>query len=248
MIENSIQCAEFYKNRFFIASKHSLLYPDYDAILPEYKENIEHWSEHIPELFRRKKQDAFEALLKIDKINELLKAFIECVDPIEACYIAEEFCCDFGRSFRLPEIFDENFYYAAKSFKEMVGRLRDDGILDNFIFLKKHLLSEVNSYLNGLQNRVIDENTIHKIEFRYNPITFNFIDLSNSLHINSDKEQFKDYSKFDKAVEGILIFSWKFGLTVARTGSVQMNEACIGDLMEKVYALKYYEDEEITGD
>jgi len=75
-IENSIQCAEFYKNRFFIASRHSSLNPDFDAILPDYKEKIEHWSGNIPELFKKQKQEAFDALLIIEEIHEFLKKFM----------------------------------------------------------------------------------------------------------------------------------------------------------------------------
>ena len=246
-IENSIQCAEFYKNRFFIASRLPSLNPNFDAILPEYKENIEHWSGNIPELFKHQKQDAFDTLLTIDKIHELLKSFIECLDPIEACYIAEKFYHDFGGSIRLPEVFNKDFYYGARNFKEMVDSLRNDGILDNYISLRKYLSDEINLYFKSYSNKDIDKNTIHKIELRYDPITFEYRGLSNSMHIISDRDHFKDYSKFDKAEEGVLIYSWKLGLSVAHNGSVQMNEYCMNKLMEKVYALKYYEGEEITG-
>jgi hypothetical protein len=166
-IENSIQCAEFYKNRFFIASKLPLFNPDFNAILPEYKENIEHWSGNIPELFKQKKQDAFDTLLTIDNIHELLKKIIECVDPIEFCYIAEKFYHDFGGSIRLPEVFNKDFYYGAKNFKEMVDSLRNDGILDNYISLRKYITNEINLFFKSYSNNDIDKNAIHKIKFQY---------------------------------------------------------------------------------
>lgn len=246
-IEKSIQCAEFYKNRFFIASRLSSFNPDFDAILPDYKENIEHWYGNIPELFKKQKQDAFEALLTIEEIHELLKRFIECIDPIEACYIAEKFYHNFGRSIPLPEVFSKDFYYGAKNFKEMVDNMRNDGLLDNYISLRKYITDEINSFLKSYSTMDIGSNTIHEIRFQYDPISFEFRNLSNSISIIPEKDLFKEFSKFEVAKEGIFIYSWKLGLTVGHYGYVKMNDSCINDIMEKVYALKYYEGEEITG-
>lgn len=246
-IEHSIQCSEFYKNRFFIASRLPSFNPDFDAILPDYKENIEHWSGNIPELFKKQKQDAFETLLTIEKIHELLKEFIECVDPIEACCIAEKFYHNFGGSIPLPEVFSEDFYYGAKNFKEIVDNMRNDGILDNYISLKKYITDEINLFLKNYSIKDIEKNAIHKIKFQYDPITFEFRDLSNSISIIPDEDLFTKFSKFDLAEEGVIIYSWKLWLSVDHYGYVKMNECCITELMEKVYALKFYEGEEITG-
>ena len=246
-IENSIQCAEFYKNRFFIASRLTSLNPDFDAILPDYKEKIEHWSGNIPELFKKQKQEAFEALLTIEEIHEFLKGFIESIDPIEACYIAERFYHHFGRSIPLPEIFSKDFYCGAKNFKEMVDNMRNDGILDNYISAKKCITDEINLFLKDYSTRDIESNTIHEIRFQYDPISFEYRSISNSLSSIPEKKLFKEFSKFDGAKEGIIIYSWKLGITVDHDGYVKMNDCCIDDIMEKVYALKYYEGEEITG-
>jgi hypothetical protein len=246
-IENSIECAEFYKNRFFIASRLLSLNPDFDAILPAYKEEIEHWSGNIPELFKKQKQEAFEALLTIEEIHAFLKGFIESIDPIEACYIAERFCHHFGRSIPLPEIFSKDFYYGAKNFKEMVDNMRNDGILDNYISARKCITDKINSFLKDYSTRDIESNTIHEIRFQYNPISFEFRNISNSMSTIPEKKLFKDFSKFEGAKEGIIIYSWKLGITVDQDGYVKMNDCCINDIMEKVYALKYYEGEEIIG-
>jgi hypothetical protein len=219
-IENSIQCAEFYKNRFFIASRLSSLNPDFDAILPDYKEEIEHWSGNIPELFKNQKQEAFDVLLIIEDIHELLKKFIESIDPIESCYIAERLYHHFGTSIPLPEVFSEDFYYGAKNFKEMV---------DNYSTID------------------IETNTIHEITFQYDPISFEFRNISNSISSIPEKELFKKFSKFVGAKEGNIIYSWKLRITADHYGYVKINDCCINDIMEKVYALKYYEGEEITG-
>lgn len=246
-IENSIQCAEFYKNRFFIASRLSSLNPDFDAILPDYKEKIEHWSGNIPELFKKQKQEAFDVLLIIEEIHELLKKFIESMDPIEACYIAERLYHHFGTSIPLPEVFSEDFYCGAKNFKEMVDNMRDDGILDNYISARKCITDEINSFLKDYSNIDIETNTIHEITFQYDPISFEFGNISNSISNIPEKELFKEFSKFVGAKEGNIIFSWKLGITADHYGYVKINDCCINDIMEKVYALKYYEGEEITG-
>jgi len=136
-METSIQCAEFYKNRRFVFSRLSSVNPDFDAILPEYKEDIEHWFGDIPDLFKNQKKEAFDVMLEIEEIHEILKEFVESTDPIEACYIAEGLHHHFGTSIRIPEIFDKDFYYAANNLKEMVDNMRNDGALDNYISARK---------------------------------------------------------------------------------------------------------------
>ena len=243
-MEYSIQCAEFYKNRSFIYSRLSSVAPNFNAILPEYKEDIENWLGDIPEIFKSQKEKAFNTISEIEEIHELLKNFVESIDPIEACYLAEELD-GIGNSFHLPEIFDSNFYYVAKNLKEMVDNMRSDGALDNYISTRKIISSKINSFLQGYSIADIDNNTIHKIKIEYNPYDFSFIDITNSILHLCKNELYKVFLNIINAKEGYIVLSWKIGITVKNNHLVRMNDACLHAIMEKIYALKYYEGEEI---
>ncbi len=244
-MEALIQCAEFYKNRNFVFSRLSSMAPDFDAILPEYKEGIEHRFGDIPDLFKNQKKEAFKAMLEIEEIHKLLREFVESIDPIEACYIAEGLNHRFGISISMPEVFNKDFYYGAKNLKEMVDNMRNDGTLDNYISARKYITSEIHSFLQNYSIDKIDRNTIHEITIKYNPANFTFIDISNSMSYIPEEELYKEFSKVVEAKEGSIILSWKIGLQVNNDGYIRMNDCCMNDIMERIYNLKYCEGNEI---
>lgn len=240
-IESSIQCAEFYKNRLYVFYKTSSVSPDFDAILPEYKEDIEHWFGTIPEVFKDQKRKVFDVMLKIEEVHSLFVNFLESIDPIEACYVLEKLEHQFGASITLPEVFSKDFYYGAKNHKEMVENMLNNGALDNYISAKKSIINEINVFFQDLSKVEIDNNTIHRISVEYDPDNFKFIRLLNSLSQITEKEVYREFSKFLEAKEGRIVLSWKVGLQFNNDGYVSMNDCCINDIMEKIYALKYYE-------
>lgn len=244
-IESSIQCAEFYKNRFFLFSKLSSAQPDFDAILPDFKENIDHRCGEIPEIFKTLKKEAFNTMTEIEAVHALLKMFVQSVDPIEACDTSEKLYYRFGNSISLPDVHDPDFYYGMKNFKEMVDNMRSDGILDHYIEIRESIAMSANSFLRDCALDEIDNNTVHRIEIEYSPDDFTLIDIRNSLVHIRDNELHKDFSKINHAREGSIVLSWKIGPQVKRDRSVQMNDCCLLDMMEKLYALKYYKDEDI---
>ncbi len=244
-IENSIQCAEFYKNRFYVFHRLPSLEPDFDAILPEYKENIEHWFGTVPEVLKEQKQKAFKVVLKVEKAHQLYTDFLESIDPLEACCIAEKIEHEFGGSINLPEVFSKDFYCGAKNHKEMVDNLRDDSALDNYISAKKSIINEIDVFLQGLQNTNIGKDAIHEIALKYNPINLEYIYLSNRLLQIQEEKGHESFSKFLVAQEGHIVLSWKIGLQFFHNDYISMNEFCINEIMEKIYALKYYEGHEI---
>jgi hypothetical protein len=244
-MEQSIQCAEFYKNRSFIFSRLSSVNPDFDAILPDYREEIEHGFGDIPEWFKKSKQEAFDAIVEIERIHGALKEYVESIDPIEACYIAEGFSHRFGTSVRLPQVFSRDFYYAAKNLKEMVDDMRKDGVLDNYISARRRMLSEVSSFLSGYSPDEIDSNTVHQITVEYDPASLSFLKTSNSISQVPEAGIQGDFSRFVLAQEGKIVFSWRLGLQVKRDGYLKMNDVCARDIMQKVYGLKYLEGEQV---
>jgi hypothetical protein len=250
-MENSIQCAEFYKNRAFVFSRlDASSNPDFEAILPDYKEKIDHyWQEDIPAKFKELKIEAFDAMLHIEKVYALLKSFVESVDPLEAIVIAETLNHRAGRSISLPEIFVRDFYYASKNFKEMIQNLRADGLLDNYISVRKDLIDAINSFLQSHPTDQLSKNSIHEILVEYDPLKLRFIRTTNKIW-TSKEPPYNDFSKFLEAKEGQIVLSWKIGLQFIHGARIRMNDCCIRDIMTKIYGLKYYEGEEIgmTGD
>ena len=244
-IESSIQCAEFYKNRLYVFHKTTSVNPDFDAILPEYKEEIEHWFGTVPDVFKEQKQKVFNVMIEIEEVHSFCVNFLESIDPLEACYVAEKLKCQFGTSISLPEVFDPDFYYGAKNHKEMVENMRNDGALDNYISAKKSITNEINLFFQDLSSDIIDSRTIHEISVEYDPDNFRFIRLLNSLFQIPKNEVYSEFSKFLEAKEGRIVLSWKVGLQFKHEGYVTMNEVCVNDMMERIYALKYYEGHEI---
>jgi hypothetical protein len=243
-IENSIQCADFYKNRLYVFKTISSEAPDFEAILPDYKENIEHWFGYVHEVFSEKKEKAFYFLLQIEKLHNLYINFIESIDPLEACIVAEKIYYEFGDSISLVEIFNKDFYYGAKNHKEMIETMRNDSALDNYISAKKLIIDEINIFLQTLSKDNIDSDTIHKITINYNPDNLKFISLSNQLSHVATNATYNEFSKFLSAKEGYIVFEWKLGRQCVNSSRINMNECCVNEIMEKIYALKYYEDHE----
>lgn len=244
-IENSIQCSEFYKNRLYIFHNLASSVPDFDAILPEYKENIEHWFGTVPEVFKEQKQKALEVVLQIEEVHKLYVEFLESVDPLEGCCIAEKIDHEFGSSIKLPDVFSKDFYYGAKNHKKMVENMRNDGALDNYISARKSITNEINLFIHSQQNSTIDNDTFHEITVKYDPANLIFILLTNSLSQIPENNARKDFYKFLVATEGHIVLSWNIGLQFIHDGYVSMNECCVNKIMERIYALKYYEGHEI---
>lgn len=245
-IESSIQCAEFYKNRLYAFQNISSTSPDFDAIEPEYKEDIEHWFGYIPETFKKQKQEVFDVMLTLEEIHDYFRRFLESIDPIEACIIAEEWEHYFGSSIKLPELYDPNisdFYHFSKEHKEMVNNMRNDGALDNFFFTKKSIVKEIETFLQNIPNDQISEKILHEITIEYNPTELKFRSVKNSL-ISSQGNK-TPFSSFIKAKEGLIILVWKAGLQFKHDDVLKMNEVVLNNIMEKIYSLKYYEDCEV---
>lgn len=244
-MESFIQCAEFYKNRCFVFSRLSSIEPDFDAILPDYKEDIEHWFGSIPDLFKEQKKEAFDVILLIEEVHELLRRFVESVDPIKACAITDRLYNEFGTSISLPELFSRDFYYGTSDHKEMVDNMRKDGALDNYISTRDRMTYEIDAFLQTYSIADIDSNAIHQITVKYDPTNLGLVSIENSTSCIPENELFAEFSRIIEAREGSIILAWKIGLQVAKHGSIKMNECCINDIMGKIYALKYYDGEEI---
>lgn len=246
-IEDSIRCAEFYKNRNFLFSSLSSVKSSFDIILPEYKIDIENKFDCIPDFFKRQKEIAFDTILEIEKAHEYLKQFVESLDPVEASCIAEKIDSIFGQKICLPDIFNEEFYYTSKHHKEVIDNMRTDGVLEKYILMRKSIIKEIQSFFINYPINDISRYHVHEIEVIYNPVSFEFKSIINSIRRIPEEEIYSQFNKFIKTEQGTIIFSWKIGILYDNHGCLKMNNCCLIDIMEKIYELKYYEGCEING-
>jgi hypothetical protein len=148
-IENSIQCAEFYKNRIYVFNELNSVEPDFDAIHPDYKMDIDYIDGNIPDIFKEQKLKAYDFILEIEKIHSQLLKFVQEIDPVESSYIAELFNHYNRDVIRIPQIFDKDFYYKAQKYLELINHLKDDGVLETYLSLKKNIRNEIDNFLSS---------------------------------------------------------------------------------------------------
>ena len=183
--------------------------------------------------------------MKIEEVHEHLKKSVESVDPIEACYIAEKMESMFGQSIYLPEIFDRDFYYASKNHKELTDIMINDGILDNFLLLKKKIIREVRSFLYNNTISDISNYHVHEIHISYEPKSFELIRILNFIKYVPREEIYENNAKFISAKQGEIIYTWKIGLGHEKFESFDMNDYCLNQIMNRIYRLRYFEDSEV---
>lgn len=238
-IESSVQCAEFYKNRTYVFSELNSVKPDLNAIHPDFTRDVDYTDGNIPDLFREQKVEAYDFILEIEKIHAQLLSFVQEINPIESCSIAEIFNNYFGGEIKIPQIFNENFYYKAKGYFEQINYLKDDRILDNYLSLKELIRNNVNDFLTSNICKV-DLTSQHIISIKYNPIDLSDLQVNNE--ITSIGHSFSDYYKYLYLKEGEIKISIKIGLHVRNDNlTPYINDCCLIDIMEKIYELKYFE-------
>lgn len=181
-IENQLKLADFTKNRKFLSWRLPSSIMDSSAILPEFKEPIDNWWGEIPEEFKKLKETAYSAMIRVEEIYNLLNNITEEVNPIKAFEYIDEIsseCRDgLGRwSISLPDdLYNEDFETVCHQHIEKVNNLKSEGLLDEFLNIKNILREKISKYI--CDNLPIDKNTVHSIiiDFSTNDFTINSID------------------------------------------------------------------------
>ena len=236
-LENSINCADYYKNRSFIFSELNTANPVFNNILPEFNEEIEYSSGRIPEMFRERKVEAYNSIIEIEKVYGLLKEFVETIDPVEATIIAEKLNNEYShRTLEIPELFSPDFYYLLVNHRKLVLSLKKDGALDNYILAKTRIQRNLNEFLLN-QNFVNNEKLTHTITVLYNPNNLEINKIDNHLEI---KEQ-SDFCEFFTLTEGTISLCYKIGLQAKAIGHFRVNEYILIQICEKMHELKYFD-------
>lgn len=228
-IESQLILADFTKNRMFLSWRLSSSQMDPLAILPEFKEPIGNWWGEIPREFKRLKESAYSAMIKIEEIYNMLKNVSEEVDPIKAFEYIDDIryeCRDgLGHwSISLPDdLYDVDFERVCLQHIEKVKFLKNEGLLDKYLNIRNILRDNISGFL--CDNLPIDSNTIHSIfiDFSTNDFTINSIrhkltkadeywSLPNVLnkygHIELDHHQ---YAGIKDISEGSFEYYWLAG-------------------------------------
>lgn len=239
-IENSIQEAEFIKNRMLIFNELKVVKPDFNAMSSEFKYKIEYCDGNIAELFREYKEKAYIFIKKIEEIHAFLSKFIQETNPINSCYIAEEFIHRFDINLKIPEIFDKEFYYKLKNYIEQISSLKKDKILENYLGLPKQIENKVNQYLIN-QKQTLNKTTKLILVIKYYKTDFSNLTVNCMLGNTNNIDR---YYKFTKLKEGEIELSINVGINVRNKNIVaQLNKYCLIEILQKIYELKYFEIE-----
>ncbi|MFC5626183.1 hypothetical protein [Algoriphagus winogradskyi] len=206
-IENSIKSADFYRNRAYIFTNLESVNPDFEGILPEYSEQIEYNEGKIPEIFKEQKLKAFESIIELEKAHDLLKRFVETIDPIEGVYLTEKLHYTFGGSVGLPEIFNKDFYYLLKNHLDIVRKLKNDGALDNYIEAPTKILDSAKKFIENESLEFTDQ-VNHLVTVRYNPKNFKNLEIQNKI----ERLDQKNFCEFRTKIPGEISISYRIGL------------------------------------
>jgi hypothetical protein len=237
-IESSIENSEFYKNRSFVYKNLFNTKADLNAIQPEYKIDIDNRFGHIPDYFKNQKEIVYSFMGTIEELYDYLKKIVETIDPLEAYVLAEDMHHEFGEKIKLPELLDENFFYAVKNHKNMVDNMKIDGALENYLLAKRYIKKEIEQYLKKyLIKSTINESDIHKITINYDPNTLKVNKIVNNIEID-EKHKLSDFSVFTKEKNGAIIYIYKIG----KDSFGKLYDICLLEIMEKIFELKYYEN------
>lgn len=181
-IENQLIHADFAKNRQFLSWRLPSTQIDTSAILPDFKEPLNNWFGNIPKEFKAVKDSAFSALIKVEEIFYKLKSITEETNPLKAFEFAQDIQseCNRNMQFELPDdLYNEDFERACYSHMEQLNCLREDGLLDNFLGIRKSLAKQIIPFF--CDNLPFDSNTVHSIFIEFDCSDFSLVNISHKL-------------------------------------------------------------------
>lgn len=228
-IENQLSLADFTKNRQFLSWRLPSSRIDASAILPDFKEPLDNWWGAIPQEFKKLKENAYSAMIKIEEIYYLFKEITEETNPIKAFDYIQDIkyeCRDGLGNWRISlpdDIYNEDFERVCHQHLEKVNFLRNEGLLDKFLNIKNILKERVSTFISD--NLPIDANTVHSIIIDFSTKDFTINSISQSLikvneywsvpnvlnkygHINLDS---KKYSGIKEIAAGKFEYYWLVG-------------------------------------
>lgn len=181
-IENQLVHADFLKNRQFLSLRLPNVQIDTSAILPEFKEQLDNGWESIPVEFKNLKDSVYTAMKEVEEVFYKLKSIIEETNPLKALEAVEHFEYKHGSEIKLNflnQLYFEDFERKCYYHLEQLSKLKNDGILDNFLGIRKALADQVIPFL--CDNLPFDSNTVHSIFLEFSHFDFSIIHISQKI-------------------------------------------------------------------
>lgn len=264
-IERALESAEFRNNRRFVSWHLPNINSDTSDILPEYREALQNEWGDIPTEFKRIKDSATKSMKEIEEIYDYLGAIVNENDPLEAFSKIELLNLDLGNSYGYwglnirNNLYSSDFYFECKNHKEKVDTLRNEGLLDNYLGIKRKIKTEFLSFIKGKSH--FDSNDVYSMRIRFSVDDFSVIKIEHKIidvdryfgtSGTKDKYGYPKYKGFNIISENELEF---FALLGRFRGSAPFEDDFWGyisqdDLwiytacMNKMYEMKYYEIED----
>jgi hypothetical protein len=209
-IETQLIKADFAKNREYLSW--NLISPEisYDDILPEFNIPIDNYWGDIPEGFYETKRNAAKALTEVENVCFILKSIASETDPIKAAEYLDDFryYCRGGLNWYIPlpdNIYDEEFIDIVQKHKEIVQKLKDHKMLDEYITSQKKIENEFKEFL--CDKLPFDNKFTHKAIIKFNKLSMKIESIDNKLIKESSKHN--DYSDNASAHQNKLNYNWR---------------------------------------
>jgi hypothetical protein len=209
-IETQLIKADFAKNREYLSWNLISYEISYDDILPEYNIPIDNYWGDIPEGFYETKRNAAKALTEVENVCFILKSIASETDPIKAAEYLDDFryYCRGGMNWyiSLPDnIYDEEFIDIVQKHKEIVQKLKDHKMLDEYITSQKKI---ENSFIEFLCDKLpFNRNLTHKALIKFNKSSMKIESIDNDLVKKPSKHD--DYSDKARVHQNKLEYYWR---------------------------------------
>lgn len=181
-IESQLDHADFLKNRQFLSWRLPNIQIDTSAILPDFKEQLGNVWGSIPIEFKKLKDSIYIAMKEVEEVFYKLKSITEETNPLRALEAIEHFEYKYGSEIQLEffnQLYFEDFERTCYYHLEQLSKLKNDGILDNFLGIRKVIANHVIPFL--CDNLPFDSNIVHSIFIEFNCSDFSIIHISQKL-------------------------------------------------------------------
>ncbi|NVL89680.1 MAG: hypothetical protein HWN69_01620 [Desulfobacterales bacterium] len=214
-IETQLIKADFAKNREYLSWTLASSEISLDDILPEFNMPIDNYWGDIPEAFYETKKNAAKALIEVENVCFILKSIASETDPIKAAEYLDDFryYCRGGLNWyiSLPDnIYNEEFIDVIQRHKEIVQKLKDHNLLDEYLISQKQIEHDFIEFL--CDELPFDSKLTHKATIVFDNVSLKIESINNNL-IETPSNN-KEYSDRVRVHRNKLEYYWKpLGIT-----------------------------------
>lgn len=209
-IETQLIKADFAKNREYLSWTLASSEISYDDILPEFNIPIDNYWGDIPEAFYETKKNAAKALIEVENVCFILKSIATETDPIKAAEYLDDFRyhCRGGLNWyiSLPDnIYDEEFIDIVQKHQEIIQKLKDHNMLDEYLISQKQIEHDFIEFL--CDELPFDSKLTHEATIIFDNVSLKIESINNNLIETSSNN--KKYSDRVRVHRNKLEYNWK---------------------------------------